>query len=240
MIGNIIIAVYLHILKVKLMNMFKYHDLGQIDYSEALQIQTESFELLLQAKQNPEYKASCKLYLCEHNPVITIGKSGKDMNLLVSESALLKQGIAFYHVNRGGDITYHGPGQITGYPILDLERYGIGLKAYIDRLEQLIIDLLADYGLKGERMPSATGVWLDTTDPKRARKLCAIGVKSSRYVTMHGFALNVNTQLDAFKLINPCGFTNRGVTSIAQELGASLEIESVKSRIVTLFAERFL
>ena len=239
MVGNIIIAVYLHTLKVKLMHMFKYHDLGQIDYAEALQIQTESFELLLKAKQNAESDASCKLYLCEHNPVITIGKSGKDMNLLVSESALLKQGIAFYHVNRGGDITYHGPGQITGYPIFDLERYGIGLKAYIDRLEQLIIDLLADYGLKGERMPGATGVWLDTTDPKRARKLCAIGVKSSRYVTMHGFALNVNTQLDAFKLINPCGFTDRGVTSIAQELGASVEIESVKSRIATLFAERF-
>ena len=240
MVGNIIIAVYLYTLKVKLMNMFKYHDLGRVDYAEALQIQTESFELLLHAKQNPESKASCKLYLCEHNPVITIGKSGKDMNLLVSESTLLKQGIAFYHVNRGGDITYHGPGQITGYPIFDLERYGIGLKAYIDRLEQLIIDLLAAYGLKGERMPGATGVWLDTMDPKRARKLCAIGVKSSRYVTMHGFALNVNTQLDAFKLINPCGFTDRGVTSIAQELGASVEIESVKSRIATLFAERFL
>jgi lipoyl(octanoyl) transferase len=222
------------------MSTFKYIDLERIDYADALTIQTEAFESLLKAKQDHQVDSFCKLYLCEHNPVITIGKSGKEVNLLVSESTLLKQGISFYHVNRGGDITYHGPGQITGYPIFDLERYGLGLKEYVHCLEQIIIDLLAGYGLKAERMDGATGVWLDATDPQRARKLCAIGVKSSRYVTMHGFALNVNTELDAFKLINPCGFTDRGVTSMAQEFGFLLEIETVKSQIAALFAKRFL
>lgn len=220
------------------MESFSYQDLGRIVYAKALDIQTEKFNALLAAKAKGE-KGRNELLFCEHYPVLTIGKSGKDSNLLISEARLQALGVSYYHINRGGDITYHGPGQITGYPIFDLETWHIGLKQYIYRLEETIIRFLALYGLKGERLEGATGVWLDPFVAGKARKICAIGVKSSRFVTMHGFALNINTDLNYFSLINPCGFTDKGVTSLAKELGKEQDFEEAKRQLVALFREVF-
>ena len=220
------------------MESFSYQDLGRIVYENALDIQTEKFNALLAAKAKGE-KGRNELLFCEHEPVLTIGKSGKDSNLLIPEARLKALGISYYHINRGGDITYHGPGQITGYPIFDLETWHIGLKQYIYRLEETIIRFLALYGLKGERLEGATGVWLDPLVAGKARKICAIGVKSSRFVTMHGFALNINTDLNYFTLINPCGFTDKGVTSLARELGENQDFEKAKRQLAALFSEVF-
>lgn len=220
------------------MESFSYQDLGRIVYAKALDIQTEKFNALLAAKAKGE-KGRNELLFCEHDPVLTIGKSGKDSNLLIPEARLQALGVSYYHINRGGDITYHGPGQITGYPIFDLETWHIGLKQYIYRLEETIIRFLALYGLKGERLEGATGVWLDPFVAEKARKICAIGVKSSRFVTMHGFALNINTDLNYFSLINPCGFTDKGVTSLAKELGKEQDFEEAKRQLVALFREVF-
>lgn len=220
------------------MESFSYQDLGRIVYVKALDIQTEKFNALLAAKAKGE-KGRNELLFCEHDPVLTIGKSGKDSNLLIPEARLQALGVSYYHINRGGDITYHGPGQITGYPIFDLETWHIGLKQYIYRLEETIIRFLALYGLKGERLEGATGVWLDPFVAGKARKICAIGVKSSRFVTMHGFALNINTDLNYFSLINPCGFTDKGVTSLAKELGKEQDFEEAKRQLVALFREVF-
>lgn len=220
------------------MESFSYQDLGRIVYEKALDIQTEKFNALLAAKAKGE-KGRNELLFCEHEPVLTIGKSGKDSNLLIPEARLKALGISYYHINRGGDITYHGPGQITGYPIFDLETWHIGLKQYIYRLEETVIRFLALYGLKGERLEGATGVWLDPLVAGKARKICAIGVKSSRFVTMHGFALNINTDLNYFTLINPCGFTDKGVTSLARELGENQDFEKAKRQLAALFSEVF-
>ncbi|MDH6311860.1 lipoyl(octanoyl) transferase [Parabacteroides sp. PFB2-10] len=220
------------------MEPYKYIDLGRIDYAEALERQTATFDLLLDAKRKEEEGESI-LYFCEHHPVFTLGKSGKKENLLIPEEVLKERGASLYYINRGGDITYHGPGQITGYPVFDLERWSIGLKEYIHRLEQVIIDFLALYGLKGERLEEATGVWIEPEVKGRARKICAIGVKSSRFVTMHGFALNINTDLSYFSLINPCGFIDKGVTSLAQELGEKQDFEKAKEELQKCFSTYF-
>lgn len=220
------------------MESFIYNDLGRISYADALTQQTELFDSLLASKREGTTTTN-QLLFCEHQPVLTLGKSGKEANLLIPESLLLERGVSLYHVNRGGDITYHGPGQITGYPLFDLEYWQLGLKEYIARLEEIIIQFLALYGLKGERLDGATGVWLDTSRPGRARKIAAIGVKSSRYVTMHGFALNINTDLSYFSLINPCGFTDKGVTSLANELGEVQSFEIAKEQLLALFRQLF-
>lgn len=219
------------------MESFTYQNLGRVDYEKALTLQTAAFDEAIRRKLAGE-KAENQLFFCEHNPVFTIGKSGKDSNLLVPESRLEEQGIRLYHIGRGGDITFHGPGQITGYPVFDLEYWGLGLRAYIERLEETIIRFLAEYGLKGERLPGATGVWLEPYTG-RARKICAIGVKSSRYVTMHGFALNINTDLRYFSLIHPCGFVDKGVTSLARELGEDANFPQACERLHSLFADAF-
>jgi len=171
--------------------------------------------------------------------VLTLGKSGKETNLLVPELLLKEKGVSLFHIDRGGDITYHGPGQITGYPVFDLDGFGMGLKAYIHTLEDIVIEFLLLYGVKAERLDGATGVWLDSKVPGAARKICAIGVKSSHFVTMHGFALNINTDLTYYSLINPCGFVDKGVTSLAKELGAEQDFELAKSRLLTLFQQAF-
>lgn len=220
------------------MESFRYYDLGRIAYAEALERQTTVFEALLQAKAGGP-AADNQLLFCEHQPVLTIGKSGKEANLLIPEAVLQARGISYHHINRGGDITYHGPGQITGYPVFDLEHWGMGLRQYIETIEEIVIRFMALYGLKGERLHGATGVWIDPHVPGRARKICAIGVKSSRYVTMHGFALNINTELDYFSLINPCGFTDKGVTSLARELGGVQDFEKAKQQMLALFREYF-
>ena len=157
--------------------------------------------------------------------------------MLVSEEYLRSIGAEFFHIDRGGDITFHGPGQVVGYPILDLEQVGIGLREYIDSIEGAVIELCAEYGIVAGRVEGASGVWLDG-GTSRARKICAIGVKSSRYVTMHGFALNVNTDLRYFNHINPCGFADRGVTSLQKELGREVSMEEVKEKVINHLSEK--
>jgi lipoyl(octanoyl) transferase len=207
-------------------NSIQFIDWGLKEYNEAWQEQEQLFNRILELKQKQEASPNY-LVFCEHPHVYTLGKSGDEQNLLLNYIQLQAQQAAFVHTNRGGDITYHGPGQIVGYPIFNLENFGIGLRKYIELIEESIIDFLAIYGLKGDRLKGATGVWLDV-DTARARKICAIGVRSSRYVTMHGFALNINTDLSYFSHINPCGFIDKGVTSLAREMGVIIDFEQAK------------
>ena len=213
------------------MNAFDYKDLGRIDYSEALQIQTAAFEELLQAKAKGMERHN-RLFFCEHQPVLTIGKSGKDANLLIPEARLQEMGIAYYHIGRGGDITYHGPGQLVCYPVLNLEDFSLGLRDYVYLLEEAVIRVCASYDIQAGRLEKATGVWLEGDTP-RARKICAIGVHASHFVTMHGLALNVNTDLRYFSYINPCGFVDKGVTSLSKELHCEMPMVEVKERLCT-------
>lgn len=209
-----------------------YRDLGLIPYAEAWDYQEELFRSILIAKKdNPGGETPNYLLFCEHPHVYTLGKSGAPSNMLANEEVLAKIGASFYHTNRGGDITYHGPGQIVGYPILDLENFGLGIRRYIELLEESIIRLLKEYGIASSRLEGASGVWLDPDKPGRTRKICAIGVRSSRYVTMHGFAFNVNTRLDYYTYINPCGFVEKGVSSMEKELGAVQDMDRVKARL---------
>jgi lipoyl(octanoyl) transferase len=217
-------------------NVIEYRDLGLIRYGEAWDYQEKLFQELMQKKLQCNTGRSGKpathyLLFCEHPPVFTLGKSGKDNNLLINESLLQEKGIEFYRINRGGDITYHGPGQIVGYPILDLEHYDLGIKSYIHLLEGSIIRCLGGYGITAGRLPGATGVWLDAGDPRKARKIAAIGVRASRHITMHGFAFNVNTDLSYYQYIHPCGFVDKGVTSMEKELGRKMDMEEVKERL---------
>jgi lipoyl(octanoyl) transferase len=224
-----------------------YKDLGRMGYLECWEKQRTMFDGMLQRKRtgqvcddvaSPEQVGTAGVvYLVEHNPVYTLGKSGKSENMLVSEPYLRSIGAEFYHIDRGGDVTYHGPGQVVGYPILDLEQLGIGLREYIDSLEEAIIGVCREWGIEAGRIAGASGVWLDGDSP-RARKICAIGVRASRYVTMHGFAMNVNTDLKYFNHINPCGFVDKGVTSLEKELGHQVDIELVKAQIVKHLAEK--
>ncbi len=211
--------------------------MATIGYAEAWEMQRRLFDGAMRAKTGGE-PVDHVLLLCEHPHVYTLGKSGRRSNLLVGEEFLRSVGAVYFETDRGGDITYHGYGQLVGYPILDLEKFGMGLKEYVERLEETVIRTIASYGLRGERMDGATGVWLDGGTP-RARKICAIGVRASRFVTMHGFALNVNTDLAYFSHINPCGFTDKGVTSLRQETGREHDLEEVKGRYVACFEEVF-
>ncbi len=207
----------------------QYLDFGLIEYKEAWNSQ----ELLNQEIR--DHKAAQpahpgKLIFCEHPHVFTMGKSGQQNNLLINDEFLKRIDATYYQSNRGGDITYHGPGQIVGYPIFDLEALNMGVKEYIHKLEQAIISTLAHYSIVATQLEGATGVWLDVGTPK-VRKICAIGVKISKAVTMHGFALNVNTNLSYFSYINPCGFVDKGVTSMEKEIGSKLDFEGVKHQL---------
>lgn len=214
-----------------------YQDWGLKEYNEAWQEQEKLFTATLALKQKGE-PTSNYLVFCEHPHVYTLGKSGDEHNLLINYIQLQAKNASFVQTNRGGDITYHGPGQIVGYPIIDLENFGIGLRRYIELLEESIIEFLALYGLKGDRLAGATGVWLDSDTPK-ARKICAIGVRSSRYVTMHGFALNISTDLSYFTHINPCGFTDKGVTSLTNETGTVIDFERAKEQLRKIIENKF-
>ncbi len=213
-----------------------YQDIGQKDYKETWDYQTEIFTKLVNNKRSVKEavgksagKLSGTLIFVEHPHVYTLGKSGSENNLLLDSIQLRATDATFYRIDRGGDITYHGPGQIVGYPIFDLDVIKIGLKEYIYRLEEAIIRSLGELGLTAARLEGGTGVWFDPEINGKARKICAIGVKASRFITMHGFAFNVNTDLAYFNNINPCGFTDKGVTSIEKELGSTQDIELVKS-----------
>lgn len=215
----------------------QYIDWGVREYNEAWQEQERLFNITLNQKQKAESTQNY-LVFCEHPHVYTLGKSGDDDNLLLNYIQLQARNASFVHTNRGGDITYHGPGQIVGYPIFDLANFGIGLRQYIEWIEDAIIEFISLYGLSGARLSGATGVWLDVNTP-RARKICAIGVRSSRFVTMHGFALNISTDLSYFSHINPCGFTDKGVTSLALETGTSIDFEEVKRVLRNIIVKKF-
>ncbi|MDR1879943.1 MAG: lipoyl(octanoyl) transferase LipB [Tannerellaceae bacterium] len=219
------------------MESFAYTDLGKIPYTAALEIQTRAFNALLEEKAGGRRGVN-NLFFCEHEPVFTLGKNAAESNLLVAGEWLSKQGIALYHTNRGGDITYHGPGQITGYPVFDLDCWQMGLKQYVHTLEEIVIRFLALYGIEAGRLQGATGVWIEP-QTRRERKICAIGLKSSRYVTMHGFALNINTNLANYSYINPCGFKDKGVTSLEKETAAPQDIEKSEQQLLHLFREAF-
>ncbi len=214
-----------------------YEDLGLIEYKKAWDYQESKFNTIIDAKlhnrENTENKKEIthQLLFCEHPHVYTLGKSGVENNLLINDAFLKQINATYYKSNRGGDITYHGPGQIVGYPIFDLEEMDLTVKSYIHKLEEAIINCIADYGIQGDRLDGATGVWIDKDVPGKARKICAIGVKASRYVSMHGFALNVNTDLTYFNHINPCGFVDKGVTSIQKELGEPQDFKAVKENL---------
>ena len=223
-----------------------FMDLGLIDYKEAWDIQEDRLALVVKEKLeagkaagNGSSSENQVVFFCEHPHVYTLGKSGQNQNLLIPDAFLEKINATFYRIDRGGDITYHGPGQIVGYPIIDLEALNIKVKDYVGGLEEMVIRTLADYGIKSGRLDAATGVWLDTGVPGKTRKICAIGVRVSRYVTMHGFALNVNTDLRYFQYINPCGYTDKGVTSMQQEAGRKIETGDVRKKLKEKFSEVF-
>ncbi|WP_423130572.1 lipoyl(octanoyl) transferase LipB [Gaoshiqia sp. Z1-71] len=219
---------------------FNYEDLGRKDYKACWDYQEEILEMVQADKKATGASSELNRFLLvEHPHVYTLGKSGDEHNLLVHGDFLKKIDATFHKINRGGDITYHGPGQLVGYPIIDLEYYKIGVREYIEKMEDAIIATLVHYGLTGGRKDGATGVWLDAGIPSKARKICAIGVRVSRYVTMHGFALNVNTDLRYFNYINPCGFLSYGVTSIERELGRPADMNEVKEIVKTKFNDNY-
>ena len=227
-------------------NRILYKDLGNISYKKAWDYQKQLFQELIELKTQNTKLPFCEqiatdnfLLFCEHPHVYTLGKNGNLSNLLINQEQLEKKGVEYFHIERGGDITYHGPGQIVGYPILDLEKFGLGLRKYIEILEQAVIDVLVDFGIESTRMKGATGVWLEAENPSKARKICAIGVKVSRYVSMHGFAFNINTDLSYYDYMNPCGFVDKGVTSMQKELGEKVDEEQIKKMLLKKFSRAF-
>lgn len=229
------------------MQKVKYIDLGLIDYKEAWDYQEELFQAIIDVKRanrkrenegEPLEQTQSKLIFCEHPHVFTLGKSGHLSHLLVNEAQLAAKGASFYKINRGGDITYHGPGQLVGYPIFDLDNFFTDIHKYLRFLEEAVILTLAEYGIESGRIQGSTGVWLDWNNPK-ARKICALGVRSSRWVTMHGFAFNVNSDLDYFTNIIPCGITDKAVTSLDKELGRTVDMKEVQEKMKKHLAELF-
>ncbi|MEA3495627.1 MAG: lipoyl(octanoyl) transferase LipB [Bacteroidota bacterium] len=223
-----------------------YRDLGRISYKKAFKIQEELFNNTVETKiknrkiqEIEQLVTKNHLLFCVHNHVITLGKSGDIKNLLFTEQQLKNKNIEFYKTNRGGDITYHGPGQIVAYPIFDLNNFKITLKKYIYLLEEVIIRTLNDYKLEANRANGMTGVWLDADNKLTARKICAIGVKASRWVSMHGFAFNINTDLGFFDTIVPCGIKSREVTSLKKELEKEINLEEVKEKLKKYFSVVF-
>jgi lipoyl(octanoyl) transferase len=224
----------------------KYEDIGLRDFKETWDYQEAIFKILVDNKLKVKSgkisstdQTPGTLIFVEHPHVYTLGKSGSGKNLLIDHLQLHERNAEFYRIDRGGDITYHGPGQIVGYPIFDIEAINIGLKEYIFRIEEAIIKVLEEFSIAGSRLEGGTGVWIDPGIKGRARKICAIGVRASRHVTMHGFAFNVNTDLSYFDYINPCGYTDKGVTSLERELGEKKDTESIKKNIRAKFREVF-
>lgn len=233
-----------------------FRDLGKMEYKEAWDYQERLLQenarrkSIVHSRQSavvandlnfnePELTTEHYLLFVEHPPVYTLGKSGNIENVLMSEEQLEQNGIQFFRTNRGGDITFHGEQQIVGYPILDLEKFYTDIGKYLRNLEEVIIQTLADYGLKGARSKGETGVWLDPDIPGKERKICAMGVRTSRWITMHGFAFNINTDLSYFNNIIPCGIQNKQVTSLEKELGRKIDFEEAKERVKQNFEKVF-
>jgi lipoyl(octanoyl) transferase len=220
-----------------------YEDLGLIDYKEAWDYQEKLFAATIDKKiriRNGEFELTTENYLlyCEHPHVYTLGKSGSPDNLLLDDHGLEEKGASFYRINRGGDITYHGPGQLVAYPIFDLDHFFTDIHKYMRYLEEAVINTLAEFGITGGRVEGLTGVWIDG-DTARARKICAMGVKSSRWVTMHGIGFNVNSDLNYFSNIVPCGIDDKAVTSMQYELGHPVDLEKVKKVLKEKLASQF-
>ena len=221
-----------------------YEDLGLIDFKEAWDYQTLLFDATIAIKmanrrdENNKTTTSNYLLFCEHPHVFTLGKSGKETHLLLNENSLKARGATYYKINRGGDITYHGPGQLVAYPILDLDHFFTDIHKYLRFLEEAVIATLAEYGITAERVDGLTGVWIDGNKPT-ARKICAMGVKCSRWVTMHGIALNVKPDLSYFKNIVPCGIDDKAVTSIQNELGKEIDMKEVKQKLKSNLSKVF-
>jgi len=230
-----------------------FRDLGTMDYQAAWDYQEELLAKNVEIKSlkwrnevdehnvaiETDAQTTHHLLLVEHPPVYTLGKSGKIEHVLISDEERKKNNLGFYKINRGGDITFHGPGQIVAYPILDLEKFYTDIGKYMRSLEEVIIKTLSDYGLKGDRSAGETGVWLDPGIKGRERKICAIGIRCSRWITMHGLAFNVNTNLDYFNNIIPCGIVNKQVTSLKRELNKEMDIEEVKEKVKRNFEKVF-
>ena len=215
-----------------------FRNLGKIDYKEAWDYQEKLFrevvDVKLENRKLPEDQQKTTinyLLFCEHPHVYTLGKSGNEENLLLSDEGLKQKEATYYKINRGGDITYHGPGQLVGYPIIDLDNFLTDIHIYLRNLEEAIILTLEDYGITAGRIKGSTGVWLDHLEKKNPRKICAIGVKTSRWVTMHGFALNVNADLDYFNNIIPCGIADKAVTSLNKELNKTMDMDEVAHKV---------
>ncbi|TVQ86713.1 MAG: lipoyl(octanoyl) transferase LipB [Bacteroidetes bacterium] len=222
-----------------------FRDLGKMDYKEAWDFQEKLFREIIDLKlanravekevnPTPNY-----LLFVEHPHVYTLGKNGSENNLLINHLQLQNHEATFHKTDRGGDITYHGPGQIVGYPILDLDNFFPDIHKYVAYLEEAVIQTIAEFGLKGERLKGASGVWLDADIPGKARKICAIGIRTSRWVTMHGFAFNVNTDLKYFEFINPCGFNDKKATSMQKELNRQMDMQEIKSMLKTKLGNLF-
>lgn len=228
------------------MQKVHFQDLGLIDYKEAWDFQEVLFNTNVNAKI--ENRRADKvvtetinhLLFCEHPHVYTLGKSGNESHLLLSETLLKQKGATYYKINRGGDITYHGPGQIVGYPILDLDYFFTDIHKYLRFLEEMVILTLAEYGIEAGRYEGFTGVWLDANIPSKARKICAMGVRCSRWVTMHGFAFNINANLDYFNNIVPCGISDKQVTSLQKELNKEIDLNEVKQKLKKHFSDLFV
>jgi lipoyl(octanoyl) transferase len=233
------------------METVEFRDLGMMDYKSAWDYQEQLLQKNVQIKSANQSAAEGNaailrpastvnyLLFVEHPPVYTLGKSGKIEHVLINEEKRMEQGIEFFHTNRGGDITFHGPDQIVGYPILDLEKFYTDIGRYLRELEEVILLTLAEYGIRAGRSPGETGVWIDSDIKGRERKICAMGVRCSRWITMHGFALNVNTDLHFFDHIIPCGIQNKQVTSMKEELGREVNMEEVKERLKKNFSKVF-
>lgn len=253
-IGWLIITLFsIQTIERKVKQQVQFRDLGNMRYKDAwdfqetilqenVSIKTRLREMqdsgeIDQLAEKPQ--TSHELLFVEHPPVFTLGKSGDIGNVLMSEEHLAKLGIDFFKINRGGDITFHGPGQLVGYPIFDLEKFYTDIGKYLRNIEEVVIQTMAEYGLQGQRSAGETGVWLDPDKKGRERKICAIGVRTSRWVTMHGFALNVNTDLNYFNMIVPCGIQGKQVTSLQKELGREVDMNEVKEKVKRNFERVF-
>ena len=228
----------------KMIQSVLYKDLGQNrSYSEIWNMQENLLNENVQRKSiaagSENSQTINHLLFVEHNPVYTLGKSGNSSNVLISDEERDAKGIEFFKINRGGDITFHGPGQLVGYPIFNLENFKTDLGWYLRTLEEAIILTMADYGLQGGRSKGETGVWIDAGIPGKERKICAMGIRCSRWITMHGFAFNVNTNLDYFNFIIPCGIQNKQVTSLQKELGHAVSMDDVKLHVLKNFEKVF-
>ena len=209
-------------------------DEGVRPYSIMLSKQRRLFKQMVDLKKGGVPVEEEYILMVEHPSVITLGRHAKETNVLFDEEELSRRGVELYHIERGGDVTYHGPGQLIAYPLIDLEYHRLGVKDYVELLEEVVIRTIADFGIVGERVAGASGVWIES-GTIRERKICALGVKCSRFITMHGLALNVNTDLEGFDLINPCGFIDKGVTSMASELGSLVPLQQVKHSLSSYF-----